>query len=732
MFGILGIRAKLLIFGALSWVIIFGVYGTYSYMEKVAQMKRLSIMTASMLSNQIISDREYYASSVIESSLESMVRGTGSHEAVEKALPFHATFKGQSRRELTGGDPYFVKLVSSHPINQTKVPKDAFQIEALNAMTSEDSHAFYRFEDHNDNFSIRYMVPYFATSRSCISCHNSHPASTKRDYKLGDVMGALEVIVPVEAEMKRVMGDVWQSIGYGFIVILGMGLAGLAFLSKVVTSRILTLSETTRHLALGDLTKEAEVESSDEIGGLADGTNEVVRNLHDMIMSIRSTSDEAVEIAASVREMSRHVVEGSYTQASTLDTVTTGMEKINSSITDIAKGARALAASTGSGSTSIKNIESDVHEVASSIETLHKESNETARATQEMNSSMIDVSKKVEGLSSSINLTSSNMAEIKTGIKGISSSITETSIIAANVNKNARLGSIAVSKTIDSIDKTKDITEETTEVIRTLSERVMEIGKILELIRGLSEETNLLALNAAIIATRAGEAGKGFSVVAGEITEIAERAGSSAKEVSKIIEGVTTESRRALKAMESGLESVEESSALAEEAGSVITQVTMSAQESSEKMSQLTRYASELSESSGLTATRSEQLSDSATGLVNIIREETRRSGLINNSSISIKEISLKITESIKEQVLANKSITLTMEDINRMVAHINTAIHEQSQGSSRILNSTESVREVSIKNIDKARETEEAVEALAKLNKTLMESVRRFKLKGA
>ena len=445
-----------------------------------------------------------------------MIRGNGSHEAVEKALPFHATFKGQSRRKITGQDPYFVDLVSSHPINRTKVPKDAFQIEALNAMADDASSIFYRFEDHNDSFSIRYMVPYFATSRSCISCHNSHPKSTKKNYKLGDVIGALEIIIPIEAEMKHVMGDVWKSIGYGFIVILGMGLTGLAFLSKVVTSRILTLSETTRHLAMGDLTKEAIVESSDEIGGLAVGTNEVVRNLHDMIMSIRSTSDEAVEIAASVREMSRHVVEGSYTQASTLDFVTTGMEKINSSITEIAKGARSLASSTESGSASIKNVESGINDVASFMETLHKESSETAHATEEMNSSITGVSKKFEGLSDSIKEASSNITEINAGIREVSCCAAEALIITANVNENTRLSANAVSRTIDSIDKTKHITDEATGVIRTLSQRVMKIGKILELIRGLSEETNLLALNAAIIATRAGEAGKSFSVVAGD------------------------------------------------------------------------------------------------------------------------------------------------------------------------------------------------------------------------
>ena len=107
-------------------------------------------------------------------------------------------------------------------------------------------------------------------------------------------------------------------------------------------------------------------------------------------------------------------------------------------------------------------------------------------------------------------------------------------------------GSVAaVEKTKAGIFRTREISTEASRVITNLSERVMEIGRILDIIRTVSEETNLLALNAAIIATKSGRYGKSFSVVAGEITELAERTSTSTKEVTKIIDLVQAESQKA-------------------------------------------------------------------------------------------------------------------------------------------------------------------------------------------
>ncbi|MEE8575447.1 MAG: methyl-accepting chemotaxis protein [Thermodesulfobacteriota bacterium] len=731
MFGILGIRGKLLIFGAVSWVIIFGIYGTYTYLEKVAQIERLGVMTARALSGQIMADRELYASMVVERALEGGLALSASYDTMEEAIPVHATFIRSPDKDEETVEPYYVDIISNYPINRDKTPKDAFQLEAIKALSSGSETSYYRLEDYNGVFAIRYMVPDFATSRSCVNCHNSHPKSLKKDYRLGNMLGALEVVVPIEVERDGVMADVWRSIGYGFVVICGMGLAGLAFLSHVVTSRIRGLAETTKYLATGDLTREADITSTDEIGELGKGTNEVIRNLNSMIENIRTSSDQAGDIAASVRVLSRNVVEGSYAQSTSLDSVTSGMEMINSSIAEIAKGAGVLAASTERGSTSVHGLGRSIAGVAGNMETLFSNVNETAISTAEMSESIREVSENIENLSSAIKQVSSSMSDIGAMITDVESNAEEASRIAEDVMDDAKTGMEAVDRTIYGIERTREITVEATGVIRSLSERVMEIGTIFDVIRNVSEETNLLALNAAIIATKAGESGKSFSVVAGEITELAERTSMSTKEVSKIIEAVQFESRRAAIAMEKGLVSVEEGTALSMEAGEALKKIVESAERSTDRVHEIARASAEQSVESRKVVESAERVAETAARIVNATKEQARGGEHINQTTIRMKDISLNVKDATREQVEANKKISMTLDDVNQMVTHINAAILEQSDGSAKILNLIEAVKEVSRKNKDKARETEEAVETLAKLNKALMESVRKFKLKG-
>src|SRR3989337_3855719 len=127
------------------------------------------------------------------------------------------------------------------------------------------------------------MIPDIATSQTCVDCHNPNPESPKTDYKIGDIAGGLEIIIPIESELAAAMNDVWRSIAFGFVVVLAMGLVGLAFIRKIVTSPILSLVDTTKHLASGDLTSKAQVASNDEIGDLGGPMNEAGGNLPRMI-----------------------------------------------------------------------------------------------------------------------------------------------------------------------------------------------------------------------------------------------------------------------------------------------------------------------------------------------------------------------------------------------------------------------------------------------------------------
>ncbi|MFQ5735557.1 MAG: methyl-accepting chemotaxis protein [Thermodesulfobacteriota bacterium] len=724
-----GIRVKLLIFAALVWAVIFGVYSVYIYKERIAQTRRMAITTADFLSRKIAADRQFYSSTIVKRALDAGFEVSSNYHDSDRAIPLPSTFTKEVSGLLGSESGLRIEILSLNPINPASGPRDAFQREALELFAKGSEASHYSFGSYGGRESVRYMIPDVATS-SCVDCHNKNPLSPRRDYKIGDVIGGLEIVVPIESEMTAAMKDIWRSIIYGFAVIVSMGLVGLVFIRRVVTSPIISLAETAEGLASGDLTGSVAVRSDDEIGDLGNQINAVIINLHRMIEDIRCTSGEAVDISRHVSGMSRHVLEGSNRQGASLDHIGHNMEGINASIAEIARYTDVLADSVEKGSSSVLELGASINEVVDNMESLFSSVDETALSTKDMSFSIKEISENIENLSSAVTQVSSSMMQINLRIKEVETNAAEASRFAEDVIKDAREGMRTVESTIEGIVRTKEITRESTEVIHSLSEKIKEIGKILDVIREVAEETNLLALNAAIIAAQSGEHGKSFAVVSNEIKDLAERTSTSAKEVSEIIDAVEAESNRAVRSMERGYLSVEEGVKLSKEAGTGLRKIVESAQRSTTSVHEIARAAVEQAQESRMVAETTEKVAEMTRRIVNATQEQARGSELINKASERMSEIAYKVKGSTKAQVLANEQITSTIEDVNKMVMYINNVVREQSRNTVKVLEAIDAVRKVSLVNTEKAMETDSAVEKLAELNRAMMESVNRFKLK--
>ncbi|MGE5319760.1 MAG: methyl-accepting chemotaxis protein [Hyphomicrobiaceae bacterium] len=169
--------------------------------------------------------------------------------------------------------------------------------------------------------------------------------------------------------------------------------------------------------------------------------------------------------------------------------------------------------------------------------------------------------------------TSAAVLNLAQSVQQVSGSAAESARVAEQSLAAAEKGQQAVSNAITSINGLREQIQETSKRIKRLGESSQEIGEIVELISDITEQTNVLALNAAIQAASAGEAGRGFSVVAEEVQRLAERSADATKQIAAIVKTIQSDTHDTVAAMEVSTQGVVEGAKLSDAAGRTLAEI---------------------------------------------------------------------------------------------------------------------------------------------------------------
>ncbi|MCX5737632.1 MAG: methyl-accepting chemotaxis protein, partial [Proteobacteria bacterium] len=247
---------------------------------------------------------------------------------------------------------------------------------------------------------------------------------------------------------------------------------------------------------------------------------------------------------------------------------------IRERVTGITGSAQALSASVEESSSSILQMGAAGEELSQTASVLSTRVEEVSSSIEEMIRGVAEMGRHVEGLSDAAVDTQSSISQMAGSMREVDTNASETARLSAQVVAVAEGGREKVQQTIAGMEAIRDATDVAEKVIRGLGARANEIGAIVNVIDDVADETNLLALNAAIIAAQAGEHGRAFSVVADEIKELADRVMASTKEIGSLIRAVQNESVAATAAIERGAESVWAGVERSAEAGESLEAIT--------------------------------------------------------------------------------------------------------------------------------------------------------------
>jgi methyl-accepting chemotaxis protein len=489
------------------------------------------------------------------------------------------------------------------------------------------------------------------------------------------------------------------------------------------------LSEAADRMARGDLRRGQVLESEDEMGDLARSFERMGGALRATVSRVSDAADRVDSAAAQIAGVSDSVTAASSEQAGRIEQAMELMVRINGQVAEVSSSARALNVSVEESSSSILELGAAGEELNDTASVLSGKVDEVSTSIEEMVRSVKQVRAIGDGLGEAASDTSSSMEEMASAMRAVDNTAQMTAALSLEVVGSAESGQAKVSQTIEGMQAIRDATDSAENVIQNLGASTKEIGAILDVIDDVADETNLLALNAAIIAAQAGEHGRAFGVVAEEIKELADRVLASTKEIGGLIRSVQDESSNAVGAIEEGSRSVASGVELSADAGVSLEGITRKARESGTHIGEIVVAVQEQTKAAAHVVELMDRVRTGVDQIAAAGAEQDRGNETVYRSAVTMSEVAQQVRRTTEEQSRGFGRIRESIEGVRDAVEDINSSLQEQSSACSQVAEFLEQVVDRTRGNTKAAEGMGDAVSSLIHQAEMLREDVARFQI---
>jgi methyl-accepting chemotaxis protein len=521
-----------------------------------------AVLASQQIAAQFKTIRAYYTDNVVNKVLkDGAIKPSFDHKGNDKAIPLPATFIHDLSALLSEKDTT-INLYSRFPFpNRSSRQLDAYQQEAWEFLTKNPAATFSRNETRNGRNVVRVAVADTMAVQACVNCHNTLASSPKKDWKLGDVRGVLEVTSVIDSQLAH--GHALSNL-----IVMGAIVIGLALLAIILWA--------TRSVVR-------------PLKGIVGGMRKLASGEFDMALPGLGRSDEIGAMAQAVEDFKLTAVEKGRREAEAKEADAAALAAARKA--EMHRLADGFAAAVG-------GIVDGVSAASAQLEAAAGTLTKTAETTQELSGAVAAAS---EQASANVQSVASATEEMTSSVNEIGRQVLESSRIAAEAVRQAQL---------------------TDGRINELSKAAGRIGDVVKLITAIAEQTNLLALNATIEAARAGEAGRGFAVVASEVKQLASQTAKATEEIGTQITGMQTatqDSVAAIKEIGGTIGRISEiASAIAaavEEQGATTQEIARNVGEAAKGTQQVAGNITDVNRGAGETGSASAQVLSSAQSL---------------------------------------------------------------------------------------------------------------------
>lgn len=465
---------------------------------------------------------------------------------------------------------------------------------------------------------------------------------------------------------------------------------------KYISYPLKALEDIFKSFSKGEFTLNLDLQKISTIGTLGNIIYDSLISIKNMFSSVRKETHDIASSIKTVQNDFNTLNENTKHESEAITNIAISLEQMNSAATEISKNAEQLAITAEEKAASVEEMVSSISQVANSSQELSTTIDSTSASIEELSASIKEVANKAEELISASEDTLTAAEEIASSIKEVEQSAKESAMLSEKVkNEASTIGMTSVVKTIEGIKNIKSSFDKTAEIIKKLGVRSAEIGKILNVIDEITDQTTLLALNAAILAAQAGEHGRGFSVVADEIKDLAERTSFSTREISELIQTVQSEVKEAIRAMEVGLNSVEEGMNVARDAGDALQKIVESSIQSAEMSLSIERSTAEQARTTKLVSESMEKVKNMISQVANATIEQSKGALLLTKATERVRDVANHVKTATNEQLINMKLIYESIEVVSEKSRQIANAVNEQRIGAEQIYEAIEKIKNI-------------------------------------
>lgn len=427
------------------------------------------------------------------------------------------------------------------------------------------------------------------------------------------------------------------------------------------------------HLSTGDLRETPPTPPQDDEFGQA--LQSMHTGLRDLVAAVQDSVKAMTETGMTIFDLTEQNIQLAERVHTVTENMMSTMQAMGGSVENVARNMNSLSESVQDTSDSVLMITASITHIAGNASDLTKGSHQTIEAMEGSMESLEDVVRSTD----------------------ISEQLSQETI------QDALAGQEAFEHVMRSMEQIDTTITTSVEVITQFERRSQDIDTILDVIREITEQTGLLALNASIIAAQAGDHGKSFGVVAEEIKELAQGVGDSTKDIASILNTLQKDTRKVVSTIHRGAESVREGTRRMEEAQHTLSKIIQSARRSSNVVSEIAEALRKVMDTSRDVVTAMEE--------VNAMTDD--------------------FTVATNEQEMSTEQINNAVTQINTMASQIRQVTDTQLTGVRQMLEAANDVTALIDRNLDSSRQMADITELLASQADRLVQSINRFKLQS-